>query len=118
MRNAIVIEILVGILCPVVGSYPIVQRMVLYRDAIAHTVLPRLSLSFCLGIDIASGAIHEAARARRVSRRFSETRQRRFYDGVPRLVVFLFWGSPRIKATQNKKPIRHCPYLEFSRLLR
>ncbi len=56
MRNAIVIGILVGILCPVVGTYLIVQRMALYGDVIAHSVLPGLSLSFFLGIDIAIGA--------------------------------------------------------------
>jgi manganese/iron transport system permease protein len=56
MRNAIAIGILVGILCPVVGSYLIVQRMALYGDVIAHAVLPGLSLSFFLGIDITIGA--------------------------------------------------------------
>jgi manganese/iron transport system permease protein len=56
MRNAIAIGMLVGILCPVVGSYLIVQRMALYGDVIAHAVLPGLSLSFFLGIDIAIGA--------------------------------------------------------------
>jgi manganese/iron transport system permease protein len=56
MRNAIVIGFLVGILCPVVGTYLIVQRMALYGDVIAHAVLPGLSLSFFLKIDIAIGA--------------------------------------------------------------
>jgi manganese/iron transport system permease protein len=56
MRNAIVIGLLVGVLCPVVGSYLIVQRMALFGDVIAHSVLPGLSLSFFLGIDIAIGA--------------------------------------------------------------
>jgi manganese/iron transport system permease protein len=56
MRQAIAIGILVGILCPVVGSYLIVQRMSLFGDVIAHCVLPGLSLSFFLGIDIAIGA--------------------------------------------------------------
>lgn len=56
MRNAIAIGILVGVLCPVVGSYLIVQRMALYGDVIAHAVLPGLSLSFFLGIDITIGA--------------------------------------------------------------
>jgi manganese/iron transport system permease protein len=56
MRQAIVIGILVGILCPVVGSYLIVQRMSLFGDVIAHCVLPGLSLSFFLGVDIAIGA--------------------------------------------------------------
>ncbi len=56
MRNAIAIGLLVGILCPVVGTYLIVQRMALYGDVIAHAVLPGLSLSFFLGIDITIGA--------------------------------------------------------------
>ncbi|MFQ4142857.1 metal ABC transporter permease [Chlorogloeopsis sp. ULAP02] len=56
MRNAIAIGILIGILCPVVGSYLIVQRMALLGDVIAHCVLPGLSISFFLGIDILIGA--------------------------------------------------------------
>jgi manganese/iron transport system permease protein len=56
MRNAIAIGILVGILCPVVGSYLIVQRMAMLGDVIAHSVLPGLSISFFLGIDILVGA--------------------------------------------------------------
>jgi manganese/iron transport system permease protein len=56
MRNAVIVGFLVGILCPVVGSYLIVQRMALLGDVIAHCVLPGLSLSFFLGIDILIGA--------------------------------------------------------------
>lgn len=46
MRHAIAIGILVGILCPVVGSYLIVQRMALLGDVIAHCVFPGLAISF------------------------------------------------------------------------
>ncbi len=56
MRNAIAIGIVVGILCPVIGSYLIVQRMALLGDVIAHCVLPGLSVSFFLEIDIMIGA--------------------------------------------------------------
>ncbi len=56
MRNAITIGVLVGILCPVVGSYLIVQRMALLGDVIAHAVLPGLSISFFFGVDILIGA--------------------------------------------------------------
>ena len=56
MRNAIAIGVLVGILCPVVGSYLIVQRMAMLGDVIAHCVLPGLSISFFLGVDILIGA--------------------------------------------------------------
>ncbi len=56
MRHALMIGLLVGILCPVVGTYLIVQRMALLGDVIAHCVLPGLSLSFFLGVDILIGA--------------------------------------------------------------
>ncbi len=56
MRNAIAIGIVVGVLCPIIGSYLIVQRMALLGDVIAHSVLPGLSISFFLGIDILIGA--------------------------------------------------------------
>jgi manganese/iron transport system permease protein len=56
MRNAILIGILIGILCPVVGTYLVVQRMALLGDVIAHCVFPGLAISFFLGIDILIGA--------------------------------------------------------------
>lgn len=56
MRNAIAIGVVVGILCPMVGSYLIVQRMALLGDVIAHSVMPGLSISLFLGIDILIGA--------------------------------------------------------------
>ena len=56
MRNAIAIGVMVGILCPVMGSFLIVQRMAILGDVIAHCVLPGLSISFFLGIDILIGA--------------------------------------------------------------
>jgi manganese/iron transport system permease protein len=56
MRHAIAIGVIVGILCPVVGTYLIVQRMALLGDVIAHCVLPGLSISFFLGIDLLIGA--------------------------------------------------------------
>ncbi|MGI0493440.1 metal ABC transporter permease [Alkalinema pantanalense CENA528] len=56
IRNALAISVIIGILCPVVGSYLIVQRMALLGDVMAHCVLPGLSLSFFLGIDMMFGA--------------------------------------------------------------
>ncbi len=56
MRHAIAIGAIVGVLCPVVGSYLIVQRMALMGDVIAHSVLPGLVISFALGIDILLGS--------------------------------------------------------------
>ncbi|GAB4227622.1 MAG: metal ABC transporter permease [Elainellaceae cyanobacterium] len=56
MRNAIATGILIGVLCPVVGSYLIVQRMALLGDVIAHAILPGLAIANFLGIDILIGA--------------------------------------------------------------
>jgi manganese/iron transport system permease protein len=56
MQNALVVGILIGLLCPIIGSFLIVQRMALLGDVIAHSVLPGLSISFFLGIDISIGA--------------------------------------------------------------
>jgi manganese/iron transport system permease protein len=56
MQRAIAIGLLVGVLCPVVGTYLIVQRMALLGDVVAHCVLPGLSLSYFLQIDLLIGA--------------------------------------------------------------
>jgi len=56
MRLALATAILLGILCSVVGTYLIVQRMGLLGDVIAHAVLPGLAIAFFLGIDIFVGA--------------------------------------------------------------
>lgn len=56
MRNALAVGILIGILCPVIGVYLIVQRMSLLGDVMAHSVLPGLAIAFFLRINILVGA--------------------------------------------------------------
>jgi manganese/iron transport system permease protein len=56
MQNALSIGVWIGILCPVVGTYLIVQRMSLLGDVMAHSVLPGLAVSFYLKINILVGA--------------------------------------------------------------
>lgn len=56
VRNALAIATILGVLCSVVGSYLIVQKMGLLGDVIAHAVLPGLAIAFFLGIDIFIGA--------------------------------------------------------------
>ncbi|MCU0523394.1 MAG: metal ABC transporter permease [Elainella sp. Prado103] len=56
MRNALAAGFLVGILCPVVGTYLVVQRMALLGDVIAHAVLPGLAIANFLGIELLFGA--------------------------------------------------------------
>ena len=56
MRNALSVGVLIGILCPVIGTYLIVQRMSLLGDVMAHSVLPGLAIAFFLRINILIGA--------------------------------------------------------------
>lgn len=56
MQRSLVIAILVGIICAMVGSYLMVQRLALLGEAISHSVLPGLAIAFILGINIFIGA--------------------------------------------------------------
>lgn len=56
MQRSLVIAIIVGLLCAVVGSYLMVQRLALLGDAISHSVLPGLAIAFMLGGNIYFGA--------------------------------------------------------------
>ncbi|MBW4621259.1 MAG: metal ABC transporter permease [Cyanosarcina radialis HA8281-LM2] len=56
MQRSLAIAILVGLLCAVVGSYLMVQRLALLGDAISHSVLPGLAIAFVLGANIFIGA--------------------------------------------------------------
>ncbi|MDV2995595.1 MAG: Manganese transport system membrane protein MntB [Chroococcidiopsis sp. SAG 2025] len=56
MQRSLVVAILVGLLCAVVGSYLMVQRLALLGDAISHSVLPGLAIAFLVGANIFVGA--------------------------------------------------------------
>ena len=56
MQRSLMIAIIVGLLCAVVGSYLMVQRLALLGDAISHSVLPGLAIAFMLGANIYLGA--------------------------------------------------------------
>ncbi len=56
MQRSLVIAVLVGLLCAVVGSYLMVQRLALLGDAISHSVLPGLAIAFMVGANIYIGA--------------------------------------------------------------
>ncbi|APB33073.1 ABC transporter [Gloeomargarita lithophora Alchichica-D10] len=56
MQRALAMGLLTGILCPVVGSYLVVQRLALLGDVMAHCVIPGVALSVFLGIDRIWGA--------------------------------------------------------------
>jgi manganese/iron transport system permease protein len=56
MQRSLIIAILVGLVCAIVGSYLMVQRLALLGDAISHSVLPGLAIAFMLGANIFVGA--------------------------------------------------------------
>lgn len=56
MRYAFWGGALVGTLCPIVGSYLIVQRMALLGDVVAHAVLPGLAIANFLRLPLLAGA--------------------------------------------------------------
>ncbi|WOD37423.1 metal ABC transporter permease [Nodosilinea sp. E11] len=56
MQRSLAVAIMVGVICAVVGSYLMVQRLALLGDAISHSVLPGLAIAFLLGINIFVGA--------------------------------------------------------------
>lgn len=56
MQRSLLIAILVGIVCSLVGSYLMVQRLALLGDAISHSVLPGLAIAFLIGANIYVGA--------------------------------------------------------------
>jgi manganese/iron transport system permease protein len=56
MQRSLIIAILVGLICAVVGSYLMVQRLALLGDAISHSVLPGLAIAFMVGANIYVGA--------------------------------------------------------------
>jgi manganese/iron transport system permease protein len=56
MQRSLMVAVMVGIICAVVGSYLMVQRLALLGDAISHSLLPGLAMAFLLGINIFVGA--------------------------------------------------------------
>jgi manganese/iron transport system permease protein len=56
MQRAVTVAVLVGVICAVVGSYLMVQRLALLGDAISHSVLPGLAIAFVIGANIFVGA--------------------------------------------------------------
>lgn len=56
MQRSLVVAIVVGIICAIVGSYLMVQRLALLGDAISHSVLPGLAIAYIVGANIFVGA--------------------------------------------------------------
>ena len=60
MVRAFAVSVLVGIVCPILGSYVITRGLAFMGDALAHAILPGLVGAFLLGISPLIGAIPAA----------------------------------------------------------
>ena len=56
MQRSLIVAVTVGVICAVVGSYLMVQRLALLGDAISHSVLPGLASAYLVGANIFFGA--------------------------------------------------------------
>ncbi|MEL6490977.1 MAG: metal ABC transporter permease [Cyanobacteria bacterium J06621_3] len=57
MQRALMLGILLGILCAIVGSYMIVQQMGMLAHAISHSVMAGLPLAYAVGVALSFGAL-------------------------------------------------------------
>lgn len=60
MVRALVVSVLVGIMCPVVGVYVVVRGLGFMGDALAHSVLPGMVAAILAGFSIFYGAVPAA----------------------------------------------------------
>lgn len=57
MGRALAAALIVGILCPVIGTYIILQGMAFFGDALSHAILPGVVIAFLLSWPLSLGAL-------------------------------------------------------------
>ncbi|MEM1369488.1 MAG: metal ABC transporter permease, partial [Cyanobacteria bacterium P01_H01_bin.15] len=57
MQRALMLGILLGVLCAIVGSYMIVQQMGMLAHAISHSVMAGLPIAYVIGVALSFGAL-------------------------------------------------------------
>lgn len=57
MLRALWAALIVGVVCPVLGTYVVLRGMAFLGDALAHIILPGVVLAFLLGLPLALGAL-------------------------------------------------------------
>jgi ABC-type Mn2+/Zn2+ transport system permease subunit len=57
MARALMASLIVGVLCPVIGTYIILQGMAFFGDALSHAVLPGVVVAFLLNWPLSVGAL-------------------------------------------------------------
>ena len=56
MVRALIVSVLVGVMCPILGAYVVTRGMGFMGDALAHSVLPGMVAAFILGVSPFLGA--------------------------------------------------------------
>jgi ABC-type Mn2+/Zn2+ transport system permease subunit len=57
MGRALWASLVVGIVCPILGTYVVLRGMAFFGDALAHIILPGVVIAFVLGWPIVAGAL-------------------------------------------------------------
>lgn len=57
MGRALIASLIVGVLCPVIGTYIILQGMAFFGDALSHAILPGVVVAFLLNWPLSVGAL-------------------------------------------------------------
>ena len=60
MQRGLLVAVLVGVVCAVVGCYIVLRGMAFLGDALAHAVLPGIAIAFLLGGDLLAAALATA----------------------------------------------------------
>ena len=57
MVRALLVSALVGIVCPIVGSYVVMRGLAFMGDALAHSIFPGVVIALLLGVSHLAGAL-------------------------------------------------------------
>jgi ABC-type Mn2+/Zn2+ transport system permease subunit len=57
MQRGLVASLIVGIICPILGTYVVLRGMAFFGDALAHIILPGVVVAFLLGLPLGLGAL-------------------------------------------------------------
>ncbi len=57
MQKALVVSVIVGVVCAVVGCYIVLRSMAFLGDALAHAILPGVAVAYLVGANLLAGAL-------------------------------------------------------------
>src|SRR5512136_2411028 len=57
MQRGLVVALMVGILCAVIGCYVVLRSMAFLGDALAHAILPGVAIAYLVGGNLLVGAL-------------------------------------------------------------